>query len=150
MDLKTKKQNRCSSWKILKSWFVCRFFSVFAFSSVSLLFCICPFTPPHHHSHIHSISLSCSPPLLSSHPDCSWLATIPLPSSLCSFFFFFFLLSKLQTAGRAGTVRPCRYPPASDAPRAEWRGAGHGGSWRRSGRSHLRSCHLLSGCGRRR
>ena len=82
----------------------------------------------HHHPHMHTFCL------------------LPLLSSLHSLFLF----SRRRTAGRAGTLRPCRCPPASDGRRAGWLVAGHGGSWRRWGRSRPRSCRPPSGCGRRR
>lgn len=82
--------------------------------------------------------------------------THTLPSFFSSSFFSSpprplpLLFSRLRTAARAGTVLPCRSPPASGAQRAGWRAAGRGGSWRRPGRSRPRSCRPPSACGRRR
>lgn len=54
-----------------------------------------------------------------------------------------------QTAARAGTLPPCRSPPASGERASGWRGGGRVGFGRRPGRSRRRSFRRPSGCGRR-
>lgn len=127
-------------------WDICRFFTVFAYLFLTFFLlpfffcCFCPFTlllP--HIGHIHSFH-SPSSCFQASKTATSWLHTHSCSLSL----------SRLQTAGQAETLRPCRCPPVSDGWCAGWRGAGHEGSWRRQWRSRHCSCHLPSGCGRRR
>lgn len=55
-----------------------------------------------------------------------------------------------RTAAQAGTVRPCRFPPASGGPLSGWQGGGHGGCGKRLEHSHPRRFRHPSGCGRHR
>ena len=59
-------------------------------------------------------------------------------------------LSTYQTAARAETLRPCRFPPAFGERLSGWRGGVRGGCGRRPGSIRPRSFHRPSRCGRRR